>query len=144
MHRKVAVAIVAALALVAASCGGTETTTLGRAALVKRVETVCREAQDAAARESRATRTPDPIAALQAGQRLLKDKLEGLEGSGSVKADYDAYKEGVKTRYELIERVAAASRADRARVIRSVEADATAASRRMETAARRLGLEGCS
>jgi len=144
MHLKVAVAIVAALALVAAGCGGTETTTLGRAALVRRVETACREAQNAAARESRATRTPDPIAALQTSQRVLVDKLEELEGTGAAKADFDAYKEGIRTRFDAIEKVASASRADRQRVLRSVQADATAAARKLETAARRLGIEGCT
>ena len=143
MHRKVAVAIVAALALVAASCGGTETTTLGRAALVRRVETACRDAQAASTRQARATRRPDPIASIEAGQRLLVDRLEELEGSGAAKADFDAYKEGVRIRFDAVEQVVSASRADRERVLRSVQAKAEKATRRMSAAARRLGIEGC-
>jgi len=143
MHRKVAVAIAAALALTVASCGGSETTTLSRAALVKRVETACRAAQDASRRQARATRTPDPIRALAAGQRTLMEKIEKLEGSGAAKADFDSYKEGVKARFDAIEKVVAAPRADRARVIRSVQAEATDAGTKMQTAAQRLGLEGC-
>ena len=145
MHRKVAVAIVAALALVAASCGGTETTTLGRAELVRRVEVACREAQATAAREARAAgRTADPIAGLQAGQKALLDRLEGLEGSGAAKADFDAYKEGMRTRLALIDKVVSASRADRQRVLRSIQSEATAAGRKIEGAVRGLGLQGCS
>lgn len=143
MHRKVAVAIAAALALTVASCGGSETTTLSRAALVKRVETACRAAQDASMRQARATRTPDPIGALKAGQRVLMEKIDKLEGSGAARADFDSYKDGVKARFEAIEKVMAAPRADRARVIRSVQAQATDAGRKMEASARRLGIEGC-
>jgi len=143
MHRKVAVAIAAALALTVASCGGSETTTLGRAALVKRVETACKAAQAAAVRETRATRTPDPMVALHVGQRVLVKQLEDLEGSGAAKADFDAYKEGIRARFDAIDKVASASRADRPRVLRSVQADATAANRKLEAAARRLGIEGC-
>ncbi len=143
MHRKVVVAIVAALALVAASCGGSETTTLGRAALVRRVEIACRAAQDATSRAGRETRTPDPIAVLRAGQEVLVDRLEELDASGAAKADFDAFKEGVRARLDAIDQVASASRADRQRALRSVEADAGAAARKLEGAARSLGIEGC-
>jgi hypothetical protein len=144
MHRKVAVAIAAALVLVAAGCGGSETstTTLSRAALVRRVELACREAQDASARLSRQTR-PDPIKVLGAGQKLLVARLEGLSASGSAGEAFDTYKEGVRARYELIEKVLAAPRADRARTLRSVERDATEAGGRIQAGATKLGFEGC-
>lgn len=144
MHRKVAVAIGVALALVAVGCGGSETRTLGRAELVRRVELACRDAQAAAIRESRATRTPDIIQSFRAGQELLIERLEELEGSGSARADFAALKAGARARMNAIETVAAASRADRQRALRSVEVAATAASRKFETAARDLGIEGCS
>ena len=140
MHRKVAVAIAAALALTVASCGGSETTTLTRAALVRRVETACREAQAAAARAS----SSDPITGLRAAQKRLVEKLDGLEGSGSAKADFDTYKEAARGRSDLIERIASASRAERQRVLRAVAREAEQLGRRLETAATRLGLTSCA
>jgi hypothetical protein len=144
MHRKVAVAIAAALALTVASCGGSGTTTLNRAELVRRVEVACRDAQTAATRKARAGgRTPDPVAALQAGQKALVERLEDLNASGAAKADFADYKAGLNDRLDAINKVLAASRADRSKAIRSVEAEATAAGRKMEAAARRLGLHSC-
>lgn len=145
MHRKVAVAIAAALALVAASCGGSETatTTLSRAALVRRVELACRAAEEASTRLSNAKRPPEALQIMRAGQRLLVTRIEGLGGSGAAKDDFDMYKDGARTRLELIEKVVAASRAERTRVLREVEDDATAAGRKLETATRHLGLVGC-
>ncbi|HEU4721528.1 MAG TPA: hypothetical protein VFS59_09220 [Gemmatimonadaceae bacterium] len=146
MHRKVAVAIAAALALVAAGCGGseTDTTTLSRAALVRRVEAACTAAQAASTRQAEATRTPDPIAVLRAGQRVLLERIEGLAGSGEAEDAFDDFKEGVRARMDAIEEVAAASRADRQRVLREVEADAEEAGRKLDGAIRNLGLGTCS
>lgn len=145
MHRKVAAAIVAVLALALASCGGTETTTLGRAALVRRVELACRNAQRVAERAMRAgERSGNPFAGLQAGQGSLADKLEKLDASGGAKDDFDAYKEGIRIRLDAVNRVVSAPRADQQRVLRSVQAEVTAAGRRIEVAARRLGIQSCS
>lgn len=145
MHRKVAAAIVAALALALAGCGGSEKTTLDRAALVKRVEVACRDAQRAAEKAARAAgRSGNPFDGIRAGQKLLVERAEDLEASGSAKADYAAYKEGLKARLDAIEKVASADRADRQRVMRSVQREALAAGRRIELAARRLGIRNCS
>jgi len=143
MDRKVAVAIAAALALVVAGCGGSETRTLDGAALVREMQLACRSAGDAAAKEARATRGQAGIASLQAGQKALVERLEHIEATGASKADYDAYKEGVRARLVAIEKVVSASRADRADVIRSVQAEAEAAGRRIEAAVRNLGVGTC-
>jgi hypothetical protein len=144
MHRKVAAAIVAALALAVAGCGGSESTTVDRAELVKRVSAACRAAENTAAKAAaRAQRSDNPFAAYRAGQELLLERVEDLDTSGSAKADFDAYKEGLRTRFAAFEKVAAASRAERERVIRSLQREAEAAAKKIETSARRLGFRGC-
>jgi hypothetical protein len=144
MHRTVAAAIVAALALAVASCGGSEKTTLSGAALVRRVELACRSAQRESERAAREAARSDPFAGIRAGQRFLVDELDGLDASGAAKADFNTFKEGVRERFDAIETVASADREDRNRALRSVQRSATAASERIESAARRLRLDGCS
>lgn len=145
MHRKIAAAIVAVLVLAVAGCGGSEKTTLGRAALVRRVELACQEGQRVMERAARAARSSEGFNfdAMIAGQEAVLDKLDELDTSGAAKADFDALQEGMKGRLEALQEVASADRADRARAMRSVQADATAAGTRIETAVRSLGLQGC-
>ena len=145
MHRKIAAAIVAVLALALASCGGSEKTTLSRAALVRRVELACREGQRITERAVREARSADGfnLDAMRAGQEAILDKIEDLDTSGAARADFDGFKDGMRERLEAIEEVAAADRADQARVLRSVQTEATAAGRRIEVAVRSLGLVGC-
>ncbi|MGN6189618.1 MAG: hypothetical protein ACTHOE_12025 [Conexibacter sp.] len=145
MHRKVAAAIVAVLVLAVAGCGGTETTTLSKAALVRRVELACRAGQSKAEQFLRADgRSENPFAGLQAGQRIVIEKIEKLEGSGSAKADFDTFKEALRARLDAVNKVVAAPRADKVRVLRSVQREAIAAGTRIETSARRLGIRGCA
>jgi hypothetical protein len=141
MHRKVAAAIIAALALGVASCGGSEKTTLDRGELVRRVELACREARSTMRERFRATR--DSATSFRDGQRQLTDRLEELEASGSAKHDFNTYKDGVRIRLQAIEKVASAPRAKRESVIRSVQGKAEAAMRRGEAAASRIGIDGC-
>jgi hypothetical protein len=144
MHRKVAVATVAALALVAVGCGESErTTTLEKTALVRRVELACRAAAATSNRLSETRRVTDPIMVLNTSQRLLARRIERLSASGDAKDDFDMYKDGVRQRLALIERVVAAPRANRPRVLRAVEETAADTGRRIETAVRNLGLDGC-
>jgi len=148
MHRKVAAALVAALALAVASCGGSESETLTGAALVRRIETVCREGQREAAKAARAARGSSGqatfLSAVLAGQKVVSDALDDVTTTGAAKADFEAFKAGVQTRVDLIERVASADRADVQRAMREVQSEAEAASRKVEAAARSLGVEGCS
>jgi hypothetical protein len=146
MHRKVAAALVAALALAVASCGGSEET-LTRAQLVRRIETACREGQNEARKQSRGARTGDQtafVAALLAGQNAELDALDGVNATGAAKADFEAFKEGVQERIDAIERVASADRADFQRAMRDAQAPAEAASRKVVAATRSLGVEGCA
>lgn len=142
MHRKVAAAIVAVLALAVASCGGSEKTTLQRPDLIQRVELACRAAGQTAERQSR-TGGSNPYKALAAGQRLLVDRLEKIEGPEEIKDDFTSFKEGVRKRLDAIEKVASASRADAPRVLRSVRGEAIAAGRQITAAVDKLGLRGC-
>jgi hypothetical protein len=141
MHRKVAAAIVAALTLAVASCGGSEKTTLDRAQLVRRVELACNEAQDTWRERFRVTRRSDR--SLRDGQRLLVERLEELEASGDAKDDFNTYKEGVRIRFDALQKILATPVAERPRVTRSLQKEAEAAMQRGTAAARRLGIEGC-
>jgi hypothetical protein len=149
MFGKVAVVLVAVLALGLASCGGSEeTTTLSRAELVKQIQVACREGQRASERQSREARGSDDgnsgfINAVLAGQKVVNDKLNSITTSGAAKADFEALKQSVGSRTELIERVAAADRAHQEQMIRSVQREIEAATARAQQAARDLGIEGC-
>ncbi|HKG37559.1 MAG TPA: hypothetical protein VKB25_01095 [Conexibacter sp.] len=145
MHRKVAAALVAALALAVASCGGSETTTLSRAELVRQVEVACREGRRAGEEQARESRGDAGafIDAVLANQKAVSDKIDSIEASGAAKADWGTFKSGMQTRLDAIERVASADRADQQRVIRSIQAEVEAATRRVQAASRSLGIEGC-
>jgi hypothetical protein len=147
MHRKVAAAIVAALALGIASCGGSETTTLSRAELVRRVELACREGQRESQKLARAARDSDGqsgfIDAVLTGQKMVRDRIDGYETSGAAKADFAAFKQSIQARIDAIQRIADADRADQPRAIRALQPQMEAAARRGQDAARSLGLEGC-
>ena len=144
MHRKVAAALVAALALAVTSCGGSEETLSG-AQLVRRIETACREGTRAGARQVRAERDSQEtfLAALVTGQKAELDALDGVNATDADKADYEAFKEGVQARIDTLERVSAADRADFQAALRDATPAAEAAARRIREAARSLGVEGC-
>jgi hypothetical protein len=141
MQRNIAAAILAAVVLAVTSCGGSEKTTLDRAQLVRRVELACREAQDTWRQRFNVTRRSDR--SLRDAQRQLVARLEELEASDDAKDDFNAYRDGVKTRLEAIQKVVSAPTASRGRVLRSAQKEAEAAMRRGEAAARRLGIDGC-
>jgi hypothetical protein len=144
MHRKVAAATVAALALAVASCGGSEQTTLDRAELVRQVELACRAAGQTTEKQGRAQgQSSNAYKALRAGQKLLAARLETLEASGVVKDDFDAYKEGVRARLDALEKVASAPRAEQPRVLRSVQKEAISSGRQITAAVDKLGLKSC-
>jgi hypothetical protein len=147
MHCKVAAALVAALALWVAGCGGSETTTLSRAELVRRVELACREGQREVEKRARASRgrgdQSDFINAIAAGQEIVMDQIDDLDASGAAKADFQAFKDGVQARLDGIKRVAEVDRADQPRAIRAAQPAVQAASRRAQAAARSLGIDGC-
>jgi hypothetical protein len=149
MHRKVAAALVAALALAVASCGGSEKKTLARAQLVRQIELACRQGSQASQKQARANeRSSDRsntgfVIALATGQQVVMDKIDDFEASGAAKADFDAFKDGMQQRLDLIKRLQSASRADYQRTMRAVQRPAEATSRRIQAAERRLGVSGC-
>jgi hypothetical protein len=146
MHRKVAAAVAAALALGIVGCGGSEET-LSRAELVKRVELACREGQRAGQRQTRAAGNAGDRAAfvnaIVASQKVVVERIDDLSGSGAAKADFDSFKEAVRARLEGIEQIAAADPADQQRVVREHQTEIEGATRRAVEAARRLGIVGC-
>jgi hypothetical protein len=145
MHRKVAAALVAALALTLASCGGSEES-LTRAQLVSRIEQACRDGQAESQRQMRASRgggTSTFISAVLAGQKQEHDAIDNFKVPDAAKADYESFKEGVKARVEAIERVVSAGRANFQSAMRAAQPQAEAAARRVEAAARSLGIQGC-
>lgn len=147
MHRKVAAALVAALALGVASCGGSEET-LTRAQLVSRIEQACKDGQAESQRQMRASGrsagTSGFIEAALAGQKTELEAIDDFKVPDAAKADYENFKAGVQARVDAIERAASADRADIQRAMRSVQAEAEAAGRKVEAAVRNLGIDGCS
>ena len=146
MHRKVAAALVAALALTLASCGGSETT-VTRAQLVRRIEVACRDGQLETQKQMRASRrsggTSTFISAVLSGQKKELEAIDDFKVPDAVKADYESFKEGVRARVDAIERVASAGRANFQSALRAAQPQAEAAARRVEAAARSLGIQGC-
>lgn len=113
MHRTVAAALVAALALALASCGGSETRTVSRAELVHRLETACLAGQSVIHEHLRGRR--DAIRylnAIIAGQKYVLKQIGDLETTGRAKAVFDGLKDTMRRRLPELERVASASRAD--------------------------------
>lgn len=140
MHGKVAAALVAALVLALAGCGGTETTTVSRAQAVKRLEAACR----AGTLEGQKLFRPGSgrataVRALLTNFQTIDDQIDGVETTGSAKADLDAFKQTVRVRIDLLRRVADADAADQLRLLESQEAAMRAATTRSFAAIERLG-----
>ena len=143
MHRKVAAALVAALALGIASCGESGKT-LTRADLVRQVDAACRQGQQAAQQRGRARGSTTFVTAIVAGQSVIVARIKNLNGAGDAKSDFATFKQSMQQRLALFQRVQSAGSAGLQRAIRAVQAEAEAVTRRLQDAAGRLGLEGCS
>jgi|SRR5215212_930202 len=146
MHRKVAAALVAVLALGIASCGGSESE-LTRSQLANRIEKACREGQQVSAEQQRANGRSGGMTAfvdsIVAGQQALVDKTKDLNAPEAAQANFDTFKDGLQDRLDQMQRVASSGRADLQRAIREIQPKVEAISRRLMVAARRLGVEGC-
>jgi acyl-CoA reductase-like NAD-dependent aldehyde dehydrogenase len=143
MHRKVAAALIAALTLALASCGGGQKTeTVSRAQVVSRLEAACLAGQREARKQAqRGSGREVFLHAIIANLRTIRDKVGNLETSGSGKAAFDSYKETVRARLDAFERIAAAGRADQPRVIRAERSVIGAGGQRAHAAIVRLGAE---
>jgi hypothetical protein len=121
MRRKVAAALVVALALALVGCGGSEKTeVVSRAQAVTRLEAACLAGQRAA--RARLHGTTDKtvfVAALRENLRTIMDRVGNLETTGSAKADFDAFKATVRTRLDALDRIADADRSDWPRLMSS-------------------------
>ncbi len=142
MHRKVAVALVAALALGIASCGESGRT-LTRAELVRQVDAACRQGQQEMQRQGRGSGTATFLTAIVEGQRVVVARIKDFNGSGEAKSDFADFKQGVQQRLALFQRVQSSGSAGLQRAIRAAQAEAESLTRRVQGAATRLGLQGC-
>jgi hypothetical protein len=143
MHRKVAAALVAAFALGVAGCGSAEPLT--RAELVRQIETACREGQRSAQAQMRSSRGENAfIAAIISMQRDVSDEIDDLEPPDAARDDFDAFKQGIAERTELLERLESIrGREQIQRALARIEEEATAVTERVQRAARRLSVDGC-
>lgn len=117
MHRTVAATLVAALALVLASCGGSEVTTVSRAELVHRLETACLAGQRVTREHMHGRTALTYLNAVIANQRYVLKRIGNLETTGPAKAVFDGFKDVMRKRLAALERVSGASRADFQRVV---------------------------
>jgi hypothetical protein len=142
MHRTVAAALLAALTLGLAGCGGGEQTeTVSRAQLVSRLDAACVAGQRASREETQGgSGSQDAfLQGLRANMTTILDDVGSLEASGAARAPFSAYKDSVRTRLDEVERVAAAQGADRQRAIRAAQPVMSAATDRAHAAIVRLG-----
>ena len=141
MHRKLAAALVAVLALGLASCGGTRRTeTVSRAEAVSRLEAAC----IAGAREGRRHWHPGEshvtyVKAIIAEMKTISDQVGNIEASGPARAAFEAYKATLRARIDAAERIASADQADVRQAMKAAEPAISAGSIRAHAAIVRLG-----
>lgn len=148
MHRKVAVAFVAALAVGAASCGGSEPLT--RAELVSQVASACREAQDSSKAEMRSAtrRSGDDAGAammsvMASRQQDFLDRVGDLEPSERLQAALDAYEQQVKQRRDLLQDATSDLRARGEEAMAAFARKSAEVQERVRRAAQELGVKDC-
>jgi hypothetical protein len=114
MHRTVAAALVAALALALASCGsGEKTETVSRAQLVHRLDAACVAAQRQARTQMRGRSGQTAFAeAIRATLQTVEDRVGNLDTAGSARADFKSYLATVRVRIDALERILSADAAD--------------------------------
>ena len=148
MHRTVAAALVAALlGLGVASCGGSESTTLNGNALVRRIELACREGQKAAREKlrsaSRSNNGEGFAEVILASENAVRDKLDGVTTSGATKADFEAFKQTLDRRVELVEKLTGLDRAEREAMTRRLQSQIEATTEKLQELTRTFDIEGC-
>lgn len=148
MHRTVAAAVLAALALGVASCGSSEPP-LTRAELVSRVEVACRSAQKLGARKARSSgSTSDQqrafVDSIQANQQAVMDKVSDLHPAAAAKDAFERFKQGEQARLDMIKRLDGITGAKLQRAVAAVSREAEALTKRLEAAKTELGIRNCS
>lgn len=148
MHRTVAAALVAVLALGIASCGGGEAA-LTRAQLVRKIELACREAQRQSQRRINAitgssNRSREAfITAIVDGQRAQLERVEDLHPSDAVRAQFETFKTGLKQRLDAFAQLESVNGANLQRAIEAASRATEAITSRVQEAAARLGVKTC-
>lgn len=83
------------------------------------------------------------VNAILTDQHAVMDRVKHLNPPAAAKADFEAFKQGVQQRIDLVERVKGAGRAGVQRAMASIQRQGEAITRRVQVAARRLGVEAC-
>lgn len=145
MHRKVAAALVAALALGVASCGGSDSEPLSRAQLGRKLQAACAEARRRAEAQLRASRDGESafVTMLISAQRSIAERIDEVEPSDAVQAQYDALKQAADERLELLESLESLEGRELERAMVRIEGEANASTQRLQRAAEAIGVEGC-
>lgn len=144
MHRKVAAALVAAFALAVAGCGGTDEEPLTRAQLVSRVEQACRAATEQVERGAESAGEGGAALLQRAAdaQQAMQERIDDLQPPDELSDQWDAYKQGLDQRTDVLARAADSARTDD-RALQDANAQLTAITRRLESSAQALGIRGC-
>ena len=141
MHRRVAAAVAAVLALGVASCGESSEP-LTRAQLQNRIEAACRQA---AQRAQDGGRTADDFFAMVlTAQRDLVERVEGLDPPDELSDTVERLQEGLTQRADAIADVADAPRGEQQRAAASINERLEAITRDVEAALSDLGVRGCA
>jgi hypothetical protein len=117
--RRTAAALVAALTLALAGCGGSERAEIvSQAVAVKRLEAACLAGQRAARAElGGSTSRAAFFAALRANMETILHRMDRVEPTGRARRNWDAYKDTLTTRLDALARITAADRSDWERLI---------------------------
>lgn len=137
--------VVALTGLVLASCGGTEAR-LTRAEMVSRVLAACTTARQATEREMRTSKgavRARVVAGLVAGQRVLIDRLDGLNPPAAAKHDFDTFRQDLQRRLELYEEVQAAGPSGIARALAANRREQREIFIRLDAVNHKYSLTGC-
>lgn len=139
MHGKVAGALVVALALALASCGGSDT--LSKGDFVKQANAACATAR----KDAEKVRGKGIAAFADRVEEYQRNKLKGIEAlkpPDEMKTSYAAYKGALSQRTDLIVRLVTTLKA-RGRISKQDEKAVAALQVKEEKAATALGLTTC-
>ncbi len=145
MHRKVAGAVVVALALGVASCGGSDEP-LTKAELVKQMNVVCkgkRQRTDTTADKGR----NGPGAFFEQileRQKEIADGLDELTPPAELETAFAALKKAEVDRQALVEKAIAAIKADPKAKLESLTKEGEAIQRQLTSAAAEIGAKSCT
>ncbi len=146
MHRKVAGAVVVALAFALAGvtgCGSGDEP-LTKAEFVRQTNAACKAQPPKASTTSR-TRGPEGfLTQVLAQQQLIIDGLDGINAPDELDSDFTKLKDAMGQRLEIVERAVAAVKADPKAKLEDFGKDAEGIQKTITSSARALGLRSCT